>query len=285
MNNLIKAFEGPSCASVWLDAVKYIRDQVHAYNVVLGIENPLKVGSRDAAIHQHVNRFLEAHHAEPLATVATTIFPGSEYLHGGADEVFKEFPEVLPRIRGRWDGYAGRMLSRSIEQKDGSKISPLERLVEKMKTQASKAGPMRSVYDISTDDPHDPLFDLAIYQAEQDASAIHPPCLMHLTFKLVTKQVYLTALYRTHFYVEKALGNLIGLAQLQSFVADQLGDGFEAGPLICHSSYALFDSGTRRKKGEDTRLGWTHKEASKLIDECVAIAAPVHDSSTEHATA
>jgi hypothetical protein len=251
----------------------------------MGVERPLIVAPRDAAIQQHVNRFLEAHEKEPLATVATNIFPASEYLHGGSGEVYNDFAEVLDKIRGRWDGYAARMLSRSIERNDGSKVSPLERMIEKMKRQADKAGPMRSVYDISTDDPDDPLTDIAIYHADQDAGAIHPPCLMHLSFKLVKKQVYLTVLYRTHFFIEKVLGNLLGLAQLQSFVADQIGEGYEPGPLVCHSTYAVFDSGTQHRKTDNKLVGWTDKEARALVAECLAIAAPVHDSSTAHATA
>ncbi len=191
----------------------------------MAVERPLIVRPSDAAIQQHVNRFLEAHEKEPLATVATTIFPGSEYIHGGASEVYHDFTSVLPKIRGRWDGYAARMLSPSIARHDGSKVSPLERIIEKMKRQAQRPGPMRSVYDISLDDPDDPITDVAIYHADQDAGAIHPPCLMHLSFKLVSNRVYLTALYRTHFFIEKVLGNLIGLAQLQSFVADQIGEG------------------------------------------------------------
>jgi hypothetical protein len=285
MTKVIKTFEASSCAAVWLDAVTYVRDEIAAYNVVLGVERPLIVGARDAAIQQHVNRFLETHEKEPLATVATNIFPGSEYLHGGASEVFNDFPNVLPKIRGRWDGYAARMLARSIQRRDGSKISPLEQMVEKMKKQANRPGPMRSVYDISIDDPADPLTDIAIYHADQDAAAIHPPCLMHLSFKLVKKKVYLTVLYRTHFFIEKVLGNLIGLAQLQSFVADQLGPGFEPGPFVCHSTYAVFDFGTQRRKADNKLVGWTQEQARSLIDECLAIAAPVHDSSTEHATA
>lgn len=286
MTQLVKTFEAPSCAGVWLNAVRYVRDEKAAYNVVLGVECPLIVRPLDAAIQQHVNRFLEEHDKEPLATVATTIFPASEYLHGGASEVFNDFAvAILPQIRGRWEGYAARMLTRSIELRNGSKTSPLERMIEKMKQQAPRRGPMRSMYDVSIDDPADPLTEIAIYHAEADAGAIHPPCLMHLSFKLVKKKVYLTVLYRTHFFIEKVLGNLIGLAQLQSFVADQLGEGFAPGPLVCHSTYAVFDVGTKRRKSDNKLIGWTQKEARALVDECMVIAARVHDSSTEHATA
>ena len=265
MTKLIHSFEGRSCASVWLEAVQFVRDAGMAYNVVLGIEFPALVQPVDAAIQQRVDAFLVEHEAEPLATVASTIFPAGEYVHGDAEEVFNDFPKIFPKIRGRWDGYAVRMLTRSLKMPDGSPISPLERLVRKMRAQASRRGGMRSVYDISMDDPEDPLTEIAIYDASKDAAAIHPPCLMHLSFKLVENQVYLTVMYRTHYYIEKALGNLLGLAQLQLFVAEQMGKGFEPGPLVCHSTYALFDTGPKPR--------WNKAAAKELIAQCVHISS------------
>jgi hypothetical protein len=67
---------------------------------------------------------------------------------------------------------------------------------------------------------------------------------MHLSFKLRGNppQVSLAVMYRNHFYIEKALGNLIGLAQLLSFVSAEAGVG--VGPLVCHSTLAQLDTGT-----------------------------------------
>jgi hypothetical protein len=54
-------------------------------------------------------------------------------------------------------------------------------------------------------------------------------------FKLLpSDRVMLTVLYRYHYYIEKALGNLLGLAQLLYFVAKETGLG--VGPLLCHST-------------------------------------------------
>jgi hypothetical protein len=67
----------------------------------------------------------------------------------------------------------------------------------------------------------------------------------------------LTALYRSHYYVEKTLGNLLGLAQLQAFVAKEA--GINIGPLICHSTYAVLE----RYSGE-----WGKSHIEKLIKNC-----------------
>jgi hypothetical protein len=273
MTKIIQTFEGPSCAAAWLAAVQFVRDAKRTYNVSLGIESPDMVRPIDAAIQQHVDDFLRAHESDPLSSVASTIFPAGQYLHGGADEVFNEIPKHFPKMKGRWDGYAGRMLAKTLKVGDET-ISPLERLLRKMKRQA-KSG---SIYDISIDDPQDPLLDLAIYDAAKDAGPMYPPCLMHLSFKLVQKQVYLTATYRSHYYMQKVLGNLLGLAQLQLFIATELGTDFSVGPLVCHSTYATFD------RGGGNEPKWTNNEAKALIDECLAIAAS-YDSSTAQATA
>jgi hypothetical protein len=273
MAKIIQTFEGPSCATAWLEGVQFVRDAKRAYNVSLGVETPAELRPVDVAIQDCVDAFLRAHDSDPLSTVASSIFPAGQYLHGGATEVFNEIPDLLSKMKGRWDGYAGRMLAKTLTL-DNEPISPLERLLLKMKRQA-KSG---SIYDISIDDPHDPLLDLTIYEAEKDAGSIYPPCLMHLSFKLVKKRVYLTATYRSHYYVQKVLGNLLGLAQLQFFIATELGNGFSVGPLVCHSTDATFDRGGGKKPK------WSNDESKALIDECLAIVAD-YDSSTAQATA
>ena len=54
--------------------------------------------------------------------------------------------------------------------------------------------------------------------------------------------VNLTAVYRSHHYCSRALGNLLGLAQLLSFVAKE--SGLSVGTLSCLSSYAELDVST-----------------------------------------
>ena len=69
-------------------------------------------------------------------------------------------------------------------------------------------------------------------------------------------RLMLTVMYRYHYYIEKALGNLIGLAQLQQFVAEQV--GLKVGPMVCHSTYAKLD----------TDGGWKVRDLKALIGAC-----------------
>ncbi len=263
MGKLIQTFEGPTCVSVWLQAIEYLLSVETSTNIVLGIENPLYLSPTDYTIQGHLNAFFARYDALPISTIATTIFPASEYLHGGAEEVYEEFPKTFDQIRGSsWGTYAMRLLTRSLPVKDSTVLqSPLQQLITKMKRQRETTR-MRSIYEASLLKDEELLADIPIYRAASDSRYIRGgPCLTHLSFKLLPNStVTLTAIYRYHYYVQRALGNLFGLAQLLSFVASEV--GVQAGPLICHSTYAAID----------TENGWTEAEVRKLVADCKALA-------------
>jgi thymidylate synthase len=94
-------------------------------------------------------------------------------------------------------------------------------------------------------------FELSIFDPGRDVdeSPYGGQCLSFLSFKLIpgaTKSLTLTAIYRNHFYIEKLLGNLIGLGRLMSFVAQE--GGVSVGPLTVVSTHAEIDQpgGARR---------------------------------------
>jgi thymidylate synthase len=141
------------------------------------------------------------------------------------------------------------------EGKNGT-FNPLEQLVEKIRRLRNLN---RSAYEINfVDDDLEEILEIPIYSTKDDYKLHIPqPCLSHLTFKLYEgESLRLTVLYRSHFYVTKALGNLLGLAQLQSFVAAET--GLEVGPLVCHSTHARIDTGK----------GVTLQRVEKLIAAC-----------------
>ena len=127
--------------------------------------------------------------------------------------------------------------------------------VDKMKAQLA-GGRMRAAYELNLVEDDDSL-ELPIYSPTDAIRTRCQPCLSHLSFKLLPDdRVTVTALYRSHYYVEKALGNLLGLAQLLYFVAGETGLG--VGPLVCHSTYAVLD----------TDGGWPMRELRQLIAQC-----------------
>jgi hypothetical protein len=226
---LVHLIEADTCPQAWLKAVEYLsRNHDAAYNLVLAVRRPEVLTPADFAIHDVVDGFLREHGRPPLSTIAGTIFPANFYLHGGTEELYT-YPQIYPRIPSQWGTYAIRMLRKSTYRKGNgqAEINPLRVIVEKMKKQLA-GGRMRAVYEANLVEDTDYL-ELPIYDAECDARGTRSqPCLSHLSFKLLPRDcVMLTVLYRYHYYVEKALGNLLGLSQLLYFVAEE--PGLESG--------------------------------------------------------
>lgn len=233
----------------WLNAVECLLAQPtrEAYDLVLGVESPRDMTPADFKIFDLVDAFLRKTRQLPLTTIAGTIFPANHYLRGAAKGVYEDFPEeILQLPKESWGTYALRMLRR--EGKNGT-INPLREMVEKLQKYSHLN---RSAYEINLADAVaedetelvqvDDKFEMAIYDTNDDFKRLlGQPCLSHLTFKVYRgNSLRLSVMYRSHFYVTKALGNLLGLAQLQSFVADEA--GLEVGPLICHSTHARIDT-------------------------------------------
>jgi thymidylate synthase len=145
------------------------------------------------------------------------------------------------------------------QNRAGERINPLAIVIEKLQRQVRTSGPLRSAYEISlvevfADLPiHDPAFDAR--------RTLNQPCLVHLSFKLREHNgIMLTALYRSHYYIRRTLGNLLGLAQLLSFVAKEA--GLKAEGLVCHSTFARLEMDG----------GWTVRQINELVADCNRLA-------------
>src|ERR1039458_1504898 len=258
---MIHPIPATTCAAAWLQAVNLLKAQEEqlAYNVILEIAQPTTITAPDRSIIESVDRFLLRHDAQPIATVAATIFPASYYRHRGRAGVFEDFPKVYPKIKeaNSWGTYAGRMLIRT--DKDGNTINPLERIVTKLRQQTRRRNALRAVYELGILDVHQ---DMPLHDPATDAPlTLNHPCLSHLSFKLRhDHSLMLTAMYRSHYYVERALGNLVGLSQLLLFVAHEA--KLTPASLVVHSTYAKIDYDG----------GWTKRAVRELVTECNHLA-------------
>ncbi|MEX0697743.1 MAG: hypothetical protein WD099_09380 [Dongiaceae bacterium] len=147
-----------------------------------------------------------------------------------------------------------------IERTDhkGKTIHPLRDLVAKLSCQAKLSGAKRAAYELGTLD----LFaDIPIYDPGRDrAPILGGPCLSHVSVKLTPEHaVHLTGFYRSHYYIQRALGNFLGLTHLQHFIAREAGIGM--GPLVVHSSMAQLDTLAKH---------WGTADARQLIKQCIS---------------
>ena len=251
MDEIVKVIPATSCPEAWVYGAEHLLscDGNERYNLTLAVDSPFELADDDKAVCEAVDDFLVDHDQSPLSTVAGTIFPANHYLRGGKEGVYDGFPEDFALAdKKSWGTYAMRMLR--VQGKSGE-INPLKEMVEKIQRRPQNG---RSFYEQNVSDMN---ADLAIYHPWEDyRRGLGQPCLSHLSFKIYPgEKLSLTVMYRSHYYTTKAMGNLIGLSQLQYFVAKEAGLG--VGPLVCHSSHARIDT-------EGARIG----EIRKLVATC-----------------
>lgn len=231
----------PDCATAWREAMRAVDAQPghEAYNVIIDVADPTAGSTIAHPGVAAVDAFL-ASRAKPIETVANTIFPAALYQRHGAPDFFDVFTHrVLAKVRRgeRWSGY---YFERMIDYPGASGNSPnqLWNIVTRMNDENVTA---LNKYELSL---FDPVRDV-------DNSPYGGQCLSFLSFKIVPsapRQLILTAQYRNHYYVEKLLGNLIGLGRLMSFVAREA--GLEVGSLTIVSTHATIDQPARGTRGE-----------------------------------
>jgi hypothetical protein len=78
-------------------------------------------------------------------------------------------------------------------------------------------------------------------------------------------KVRFNATYRSHYYVRRLLGNLVGLGRLQFFVAREA--GLDVGGLTINSTFARLDTGS----GDGSGGRWGKRDVTALIACCRAL--------------
>lgn len=245
------------CVSAWREAVRLVDAQPghEAHNVLLTIANPTAGAALSDARVSAVNDFLLVHE-KSIRTISNTIFPEALYRRYGAPDFFERFEEkVLPSVRRneKWSGY---YFERMINWPGSPMDNPLWDIVKRMRDPSVRA---RNKFELA-------LFDPA---RDVDRSPYGGQCLSFLSFKLSAGSpatLNLTAFYRNHYYVEKLLGNLIGLGQLMSFVAKEA--GLAIGSLTILSSHATVDLPKSCAAGGSTR-----RDLADLLEKVDSLAA------------
>lgn len=245
----------------WLDAALMLRDAGPTYGVILHVTEPTLITETDNAIIDEVDAFLRTNKSFPVTTVANTIFPRQLYGASGASALYARYKKIYPRIKRAVPDW-GRYFERMISWPNGAEpINQLDVLITKLKESGPNAERFRAN-----------MFEVSLYDPTKDRNKFRGrQCLSLLEFKPEKTKtggvLHMTAIYRSHYYVAKALGNFIGLSQLLAFVAREA--GLKAGSLTVHSTYAELDGGASNK--EKGVKAWGVIEARKLVDRCAAL--------------
>jgi len=277
MNETIKLIEGNTVPEVWIKAVQFLSKQPKRefFDLVLHVKTPTVINLADKGCIDKVELFMSNFGGLPVSTVAETIFPISYYKRGGREAVFNDYVKDITKIRKErgdkkngWGLYALRMLN--LQLADGTILNQLEKVIEKL----GSVQKYQTCYEVSASEDLRPNYfddesdesDLSIFDPSKDNKRYYGgPCLSHVSFKRdkSRNEIRLNATYRSHHYIQRALGNLIGLSGLLSFIAVETGHSI--GPLTINATFAKLDSGS------DSGGTWTQKNIITLMDECEAL--------------
>lgn len=260
----MELLRGGTAPMVWLLGAEHLfsRKPRDDFDVFLNVATPTVLSQEDVQVLKLVDTFLISHGGLPISTVAETIFPLQDYLRGGATQVHEVYPERMAVIHHsrndrRWGCYALRIL----RQKDhkGQIYNPLKDLVKKIKDH----GKYKACHELGMGLPFED--DVPIYDGGHDRKPTYGnlPCLSHISVKVDNGHVRLNATYRSHYYVQRLLGNIIGLGRLQFFIAREA--GLKVGPLTINSTYARLDTG-----GDNGKSTWGVHDIQKLLKDCRA---------------
>ena len=255
------AFEVKTCSDGWYAAARFLSERAdwRAYNLILNVNEPGTMGGLDHVRIERLDKLLQRGERSSVCTVANTIFPMALYQNHGNAGVYERYNKLWPSLsklpQNRRGTYARRILYR--KGPDGKVISPLKLVVERLKNAVGQSNPKRAAYEMGVVDP---FADLPVCDPALDKSIMGFPCLSHLSFKIDDGgALMLTAIYRSQYYISRALGNLVGLAWLQHFVAAET--GIPTGSLVCIATMAVLDT----LKSEDGGAGWTRDEVRQLV--------------------
>jgi hypothetical protein len=249
---MAKLFVHDRFVPAWLAASRHLNGRAGTdltdRNLVLEVARPEVLVPSDHEVLSCVDAVLRPHfHELNVKTVAATIFPAALYKRHGRAGMYKAYKAIMARAKvpGTWGTYALRMMAWPARQGQ-QPINQLEQTINKLERAAHGGHPFQSAFEVGLVSPDScstqafacevPTFD----PAKDGRKLLNMPCLSHLSFKLTEREsVDLTAVYRSHHYAARALGNLLGLSQLQAFVAKEA--KLKVGVLTCVSTHAELD--------------------------------------------
>lgn len=220
---------GNSLTDAWRRAVIALLDapQHEIYDLLVEVAHP-ELESPDGL--SAVDRYLAASGLQGLDRVANTIFPAHRAARArNRAALYAGYERILPRIRRRdTRNRHGTYFSRIIRyplQSDPTRSNQLERVITDLQMNPDRR--MRHIYEIQ------------VFAPGRDLRPEGFPCLSSLSLHVEAGKLRLAATYRNQFYVERGLGNFIGLARLQRYIASEA--GLPPGELSVHAFHAVLD--------------------------------------------
>lgn len=235
MSQLIR---GETITEAWLNAVAYLRTaNREQFNLIVDIDDPTP-GAAESGVVEALGRLLTRKRLQEVRTVANTIFPSEMARTSPSPErLFQRYECILPTLhrhpKNRKGLYFERLVRYPLQQDGKGPVNQLSLLIHDLRTEVAQRNAGKGAKR------H--MFEAQIFAPEKDRRPIGFPCMSSLSFHIDGDELRLTATYRNQYYIERALGNYLGLAELQRFMADAA--GLRQGPLSIVAFHAEIDPG------------------------------------------
>jgi hypothetical protein len=244
------AVTGADLSTAWLAACRAMsRTAPAAYHTVVRIHDPV---TEDHRIRTRIDEIFAAADLQPVDTVAGTIFPAAiaatsrDHL-----ELTRRYLTMLPTLkRLARTNSRGTYFSRLIHfPGPEGPVNQLDAIITRLRSETAnkgfRSGPLTACYEAGFTAPGDgdaaAALALPVRAPGPDTGILMGfPCLSHCSFQLDRSgTLHAMAHYRSHYMVEKAYGNYLGLGQLLNYVATQA--GLMTGELTVTAGYARLD--------------------------------------------
>jgi len=210
-----------NCLTAWRDACRYIINNGDGFNLLIQIDVPLSYTANQLSEITGSGIIT----TEGLADVINTIFPiklhsrnlnltNSQFydLH---ESIYLRGKRMHRKNRSRWGNYFLRFTKFG-----GNQSNQLQLIIDAMNNRTNKQAACYIMHVSSID-------------YDNNTRVIGNPCLQYIQFGKSNNQLNLTAVYRNHDFLTKALGNYIGLSKLLEFVCNQTNSTI--GSVTCQS--------------------------------------------------
>jgi hypothetical protein len=254
-------------SEAWLRTLDVVaRGGGRLVNVLTTITEP---GAEDAHVRAVIDGALAAkgQQAQSVDTVACTIFPSALYrdvgypwrpgltpeeagaLDDAATELFDSYELMLPLLLTANGNRGGTYFSRMITWpgKEAGGVNQLADRIRYLRGHRRRGVTANNAADIAIGgeagiaEADLPDQGLQVYAATDRRQRAFP-CLVHVDLTLLAGRLSMLAVYRHHFLLTKAYGNLIGLSDLLKFLAQQ--SGFDVGELAIQATLADDERGS-----------------------------------------
>jgi thymidylate synthase len=180
---------------------------------------------------RNLDRVLDSKGWQNTATVANTIFPAALAASSRSRErLYERYLRLHSALRraSRKNGkglYFERLIRFPLQDEPG-RANQLETIIDSLRSEHAHEGLRHA-------------FEMQVFVPGRDRRPMGFPCLSSISCHIEEGRLRLAATYRNQYYVRKALGNYLGLAGLQAYMAREAGLG--VGRLSIHAFHARID--------------------------------------------